>query len=81
MLKAYEKELSDGEPYIYVSVFKELGGDVGAAVLLGGIRHVSITVPLPAGAVGIGGCWGGMLHPRGCYNADRLAYKIDLFHS
>ncbi len=77
----YEKNLSYGEPYIYVSVIEELGGNVGAAVKLGGIRHVSVTVPRPAGAVGVAGCWGGMLHPCCCHNADSLSYKIGLFHA
>lgn len=76
-MKANENDVHYRGPYIYVSVFEELGGDVGAAVPLGAIGHVSVTVPLPAGAVGVAGCWGGVLHPRGCYNADRLAYKID----
>lgn len=68
--------MTNWKPYIYVSVFEELRGDVGATVPLGGAGHVSVTVPLPAGAVGIAGCWGGMLHPCGCDNADRLAWKI-----
>lgn len=61
--------------HIDVDVVEELGGDVGAAILLGRFGHVSIAVPLPAGAVGIAGGWGGVLHPCGCYNSHRLAYR------
>lgn len=61
--------------HIDVGVVEELGGDVGAAVRLGLFGHVSIAVPLPAGAVGIAGSWGGVLHPCGCYNSHRLAYR------
>lgn len=65
--------MSDGEPYINVGVAEQLRGDVSAAVRLGASGQVSVTVPLPAGAVGIGGCRGGVLHPCGCHNADGLA--------
>lgn len=61
--------------YIDVGVVEELGGDVCAAVPLGRFGHISIAVPLSAGAVGVGGGWGGVLHPRGCYNSHRLSYR------
>lgn len=59
--------------HINVGVAEELGGDVGAALLLGRLGHVGIAVPLPAGAVGVAGGWGGVLHPCGRYNPHRLA--------
>ena len=65
--------MGNEESYIYVCVIEELRGDVSAAVPLGASGQVSVTVPLPAGTVGVGGCWGGMLHPCGCDNANRLA--------
>lgn len=58
--------------YVDVYVFDKLRCDIGAVVPLGCIRHVCIAVPLPAGTVGIGGCWGGVLHPCGRYNTNRL---------
>lgn len=72
-----------GEPcedYVDVGVVEELGGDVGAAFFLGRRGQVGVTVPLPAGAVGVAGRWGGMLHPGGRHNADRLACKFSLGH-
>ena len=69
-----------GASYIDVCVIEELSGDVGAAVPLGGRRHVSVAVPLPAGAVGIAGGWGGMLNTCGCDDANGLAYKTNWFH-
>lgn len=61
--------------HIDFGVVEELGGDVGAAVFLGRFGHVSVAVPLPAGAVGVAGGWGGVLHPCGRYNSHRLACR------
>lgn len=61
--------------HIDVGVVEELGGDVGAAFLLGRFGHIGIAVPLPAGAVGVAGGWGSVLHPCGRYDSHRLAYR------
>lgn len=73
LLKRSEAIRGCSGSHIDVGVVEELGGDVGAAFLLGRFWHVSITVPLPAGAVGIAGGWGGVLHPCGRHNSYRLA--------
>ena len=59
--------------HVDVRVAEELQGDVGAVVGLGGGGQVGVAVPLPAGAVGVAGGWGGVLHPGGGDDAHRLA--------
>lgn len=68
--------------YIDVSVVDELRRNVCAAFPSGRRWHVSVTVPLPAGTVGVGSGRGGMLHTGGGHNPNRLALKsnnIDTF--
>lgn len=64
--------------HVDVGVVEELGGDVGAAFLLGRFWHVGVAVPLPAGAVGVAGGRGGVLHPRGRHDSHRLACEQKL---
>lgn len=62
--------------HVDVYVSDELGADVGAAVQFGRVRHVSVTVPLPAGTVGVAGRRGSVLDSRGCDDTNRLACNI-----
>ena len=59
--------------YVDVDVGDQLGGDVHAAVAPRAGGQVGVAVPLPAGAVGVAGGWGGVLHPGGGDDAHRLA--------
>lgn len=62
--------------HVDICVVHQLVGNVLAAIPQCFLGHVGISVPAPAGRVGIGCPWGRVLHPRGCHDAHRLACSV-----